>query len=261
MTSDLALTVEGTVATLTVDRPAKRNAMTRAMWAAVPGLLTEVVDDVRVLLVTGAGPSFCAGADIGELLGGEDPADPMAGLRADNLAAQAALRAFPHPTIAVVRGHCIGGGVELAASCDLRFADDTAVFGVTPARIGVVYPPAPTRALVDLVGPATTKWLLFSGELLDAAAALRVGLVDELHPADRLEARVQEFAAVLSSRSALTQRATKETVTALTEGRDAEPAASRRFRETIASGELAEGVAAFADRRRPRFPWGGITPA
>ncbi len=101
-------------------RPArKRNAMTRAMWAAVPGLLAQVADDVRVLLVTGTGPSFCAGADIGELLGGDDPADPMAGLRADNLAAQAALRAFPHPTIAVVRGHCIGGGWSSrpAATC------------------------------------------------------------------------------------------------------------------------------------------------
>lgn len=257
----LTIGVEGPVATLTVDRATKRNAMTRAMWAAVPGLLAEVVDDVRVLLVTGAGPSFCAGADIGELLGGDDPGDPMAGLRADNLAAQAALRAFPHPTIAVVRGHCIGGGVELAASCDLRFADETAVFGVTPARIGVVYPPAPTKALVDLVGPATTKYLLFSGELLDAAAALRVGLVDELHPADRLDARVREFAAVLAGRSALTQRATKEIVSALTAGGDAEPLAARRFRETIASGELAEGVAAFAERRAPRFPWGGITPA
>ncbi|MEI4270468.1 enoyl-CoA hydratase/isomerase family protein [Klenkia sp. LSe6-5] len=254
----LTIGVEGPVATLTVDRAAKRNAMTRAMWAAVPGLLAEVVDDVRVLLVTGAGPSFCAGADIGELLGGDDPADPMAGLRADNLAAQAAIRTFPHPTVAVVRGHCIGGGVELAASCDLRFADDTAVFGVTPARIGVVYPPAPTKALVDLVGPATTKWLLFSGELLDAATALRVGLVDEVHTADRLEARAQEFAAVLASRSALTQRATKEVVAALTAGLDAEPVAARGFRETIASGELAEGVAAFAERRPPRFPWDGI---
>jgi len=252
----LTLDVSGPVATLTIDRAEKRNAMTRAMWAAVPGLLAEVVDDVRVLLLTGAGASFCAGADIGELLGGDDPADPMAGLRTDNLAAQAAIRAFPHPTLAVVRGHCIGGGVELAASCDLRFADDTAVFGVTPARIGVVYPPAPTKALVDLVGPATTKWLLFSGELLDAAAALRVGLVDELHPADRLDARAQEFAAVLASRSALTQRATTEIVTALTAGADTEAVAAERFRETIASGELAEGVAAFTERRAPRFPWG-----
>ena len=255
--SALELTVDGPVATLTVNRPDKRNAMTRAMWAAVPGLLAEVVHDVRVLLLTGTGASFCAGADIGELLGGDDPADPMAGLRADNLAAQAAIRAFPHPTLAVVRGHCIGGGVELAASCDLRFADDTAVFGVTPARIGVVYAPAPTKALLDLVGPATTKYLLFSGELLDAAAALRVGLVDEVLPADGLDARAREFAAVLAGRSALTQRAAKEILAELGAGGDGEQVGARWFTETISSGELAEGVAAFGQRRPPAWVWQG----
>ena len=91
--------------------------MTAAMWAALPGVLAGLADDpaVRVLVVTGAGPSFCAGADISDLLGGADPADPMADVRRDNLAAQAALRDFPKPTVAMIRGHCIGGGVELAA--------------------------------------------------------------------------------------------------------------------------------------------------
>ncbi|MPQ98363.1 enoyl-CoA hydratase/isomerase family protein [Modestobacter sp. I12A-02628] len=258
-TADLTTAVDGHVAVLTVDRAAKRNAMTSAMWAAVPALLDELAADprVRVLLVTGAGPSFCAGADIAELLGGPDPADPMAELRAHNLAAQAALRAFPTPTIAVVRGHCIGGGIELAASCDLRFTDDTGVFGVTPAKVGVVYAPAPTRALIDLVGPATAKYLLFSGELLDAAEALRTGLVDRLLPAADLDAEVRRFADVLATRSALSQRATKEIVGELMAGRDAGPVAAGWFTETIASGELAEGVAAFAGRRPPAFGWTG----
>ncbi len=88
-----------------------------------------------------------------------------------------------------------------------------------------------------------------------------MGLVDEVHAPDRLDARVQEFAAVLAGRSALTQRATKEIVAALTGGRDAEPVGRRPVRETIASGELAEGVAAFGERASPRFPWGGIPPA
>src|SRR3954470_1455142 len=157
--------------------------MSAAMWAALPGLpglpglLGELVEDrgVRVLVVTGTGSSFCAGADIGDLLGGTDPADPMVDVRRDNLAAQAALRDFPHPTLAAVRGHCIGGGVELAAACDLRFSDPPRLFGVTPARVGVVYAPASTRALMELVGPATTKYLLFSGE--HAPTALRAGLV------------------------------------------------------------------------------------
>jgi enoyl-CoA hydratase/carnithine racemase len=253
----LSISRDGHVARLTIDRPAKRNAMTAAMWAGLPGVLDGLATDpvVRVLVVTGAGPSFCAGADISDLLSGPDPADPMAAVRRDNLAAQAALRDFPKPTVAMIRGHCIGGGVELAACCDLRFADPTAVFGVTPAKVGIVYTPSSTKALIDLVGPAMTKYLLFSGELLDAPTALRAGLVDRLVGADELEAEVHRFADVLASRSALSQRATKQVIAALTSGSDGEAAVAGWYRETVASGELAEGVAAFADRRPPSFPW------
>src|SRR4051794_7302558 len=231
--------------------------MTAGMWAALPGLLAGLADDatVRVLVVTGAGASFCAGADIADLLGGPDADDPMAQVRRDNLAAQAALRAFPHPTLAAIRGHCIGGGVEIAASCDLRFTDPTGVFGVTPAKVGVVYAPASTKALIDLVGPAMTKYLLFSGELIDAPTALRAGLVDRVVPADDLAAEVHRFAQVLASRSSLTQRATKQVVAALAAGGDGETEAARWYPETVAAGELAEGVAAFTERRTPRFPW------
>jgi enoyl-CoA hydratase/carnithine racemase len=256
---DLPLTVsrDGHVARLTIDRPEKRNAMTAAMWAGLPDVLAGLADDadVRVLVVTGAGPSFCAGADISDLLSGPDPADPMAAVRRDNLAAQAALRNFPKPTVAMIRGHCIGGGVELAASCDLRFADPTAVFGVTPAKVGIVYTPSSTKALIDLVGPAMTKYLLFSGELIDADTALRAGLVDQLVAADDLEDEVHRFADVLASRSALSQRATKQVIAALATGADGEAAVDHWYRETVASGELAEGVTAFADRRPPEFPW------
>jgi enoyl-CoA hydratase/carnithine racemase len=255
------LTVErdGAVAVLTIDRPDKRNAMTAGMWAALPALLAELADDadVRVLVVTGAGPSFCAGADIADLLGGPDATDPMADVRRDNLAAQSALRAFPRPTIAAIRGHCIGGGVEIAASCDLRFTDATGLFGVTPAKVGVVYAAASTKALIDLVGPATTKYLLFSGELIDAPTALRVGLVDRVLAADDLDAEVHRFAEVLAGRSALSQRATKQVVAALLDGADGEAVVAPWYRATIAGGELAEGVAAFAARRAPDFPWRG----
>src|SRR3954469_4004260 len=216
--------------------------MTAGMWAALPGLLAGLARNpgVRVLVVTGAGPSFCAGADIADLLGGPDPDDPMAEVRRDNLAAQAALRSFPHPTVAAIRGHCIGGGVELAASCDLRFSDPTGVFGVPPAKVGVVYAPASTKALLDLVGPATTKYLLFSGELVDAETALRVGLVDRLIPSEDLDGEVRRFADILASRSALSQRATKEVVAALTTGGDGEAEVARWYREAGASGALAE---------------------
>ena len=261
MSEPLVLTRQDAVAVLTIDRPDKRNAMTAAMWAALPGVLEAPAADpgVRALVVTGAGPSFCAGADISELLGGSDPDDPMADLRRHNLAAQAALRAFPKPTVALIRGHCVGGGVEIAASCDLRFADPTTVFGLPPAKVGIVYPPASIRALLDLVGPATAKYLLLSGETIDADTALRTGLVDRLIPAEQLEAEVFRFAEVLAARSALTQRAVKDVVAALADGRDddAEARAAAWYRETIARGELAEGVAAFADRRAPDFGWAG----
>ncbi|MDQ1662942.1 MAG: hypothetical protein QOJ68_2922 [Blastococcus sp.] len=257
----LPLSREGAVAVLTIDRPDKRNAMTTAMWTALPAVLAEVADDpeVRVLVVTGRGPSFCAGADISDLLGGADPADPMAVVRQANLAAQAALRSFPKPTVAMIRGHCIGGGVELATCCDLRFTDPTGLFGVTPAKVGIVYTPASTKALIELVGPSMTKLLLYSGELIDAATALRAGLVDRIVPAEELAAEVHRFAGVLAERSALTQRSTKEAIAALlsegTREDAAEAVAARWYPETIRSGELAEGVTAFTERRFPAFPW------
>jgi enoyl-CoA hydratase/carnithine racemase len=235
------------VATVTLDHPAKRNAMTPAMWHRLPLLLEELAADsaVRALVLTGAADTFCAGADIGTLRDGATGTQGLA------VAAEEALAAFPRPTLALVRGHCVGGGCQLAVACDLRFAAEDALFGVTPARLGIVYPASSTERLTRLVGPATTKYLLFSAELIDAARALRCGLADEVHPAGRLEERVREFAAVLTSRSGLTQAAAKE----FTDGRtDARRVAHWR-REAAVSGETAEGVAAFLERRAPRFAW------
>ena len=179
----------------------------------------------------------------------------MADLRRDDLAAQAALRAFPVPTVAAIRGPCVGGGLEVATCCDLRFADETAAFGVPPAKVGIVHPPTSIKGLLDLVGPATTTYLLCSGELLDAPAALRTGLVDQLVGADGLEAAVGRFTDLLVSRSALSQRAIKEMLASLTQGDDGEAVVAPCYREIIASGELAEGVLAVTERRFPRFPW------
>jgi enoyl-CoA hydratase/carnithine racemase len=120
-----------------------------------------------------------------------------------------------------------------------------------------VYTPSSTKALINLVGPSMTKYLLFSGELIDTPTALRAGLVDRVVDAEHLELEVRRFADVLASRSALSQRATKEVVAALTAGDDGEDVATRWYRETITAGELAEGVAAFTGRRPPRFDWAG----
>ncbi|WP_217142324.1 enoyl-CoA hydratase/isomerase family protein [Streptomyces sp. AC627_RSS907] len=241
--------VTDSVATVVVHHPAKRNAMTAAMWRALPDLLDTLADDpgVRALVLTGAGATFCAGADISTLRGSAEEAQRLA------VAAEEALAAFPKPTLAAIRGHCVGGGAQLAAACDLRFAEESALFGVTPAKLGVVYPASATRRLVALTGPATAKYLLFSGELIGAERALRTGLVDEVLPEGGLGERVLEFTRVLVSRSQLTQAAAKEFANGRTD-RDAYWAAQAR-----GSGDTAEGVAAFLERRQPRFGWS--TPA
>ena len=242
--------VEDSVATVTVRHPARRNAMTAAMWRALPKLLDTLAADpaVRALVLTGEGATFCAGADISTLRESAEEAQLLA------VRAEEALAAFPKPTLAAVRGHCVGGGVQLAAACDLRFAAESALFGVTPARLGVVYPASATRRLVALTGPATAKYLLFSGELIDAGRALRTGLVDEVLPEDGLDERVAGFTRVLASRSLLTQAAAKEFADGRRD-RDAHWAAQAR-----GSGDTAEGVAAFLERRQPRFGWRTPTP-
>ncbi|MFD8423061.1 enoyl-CoA hydratase/isomerase family protein [Streptomyces sp. NPDC059466] len=233
------------IATVVIHHPAKRNAMTAGMWRALPPLLDGLAADpaVRALVLTGEGPTFCAGADISTLRGSSDEAQGLA-VRAED-----ALAAFPKPTLAAVRGYCVGGGAQLAAACDLRFAEAGALFGVTPAKLGIVYPASATRRLVSLVGPATAKYLLFSGELIDAGRALRTGLVDEVLPGDELDKRVAEFTRVLAARSLLTQASAKEFANGRTD-RDAHWAAQAR-----GSGDTAEGVAAFLERRPPRFTW------
>lgn len=242
-------TADGT-ATVTISNPAKRNAMTTGMWRELPRLLRRLADDpaVRVLVMTGAGDTFCAGADIGDLRepgAGSGPAQSAA------VEAEEALAVFPKPTIAAVRGFCVGGGCQLAAACDLRFAAEGARFGITPARLGIVYSASSTRRLVGLVGPATAKYLLFSAELIGHERALRTGLVDEVLPHDALDERVREFAAVLASRSQLTQAAAKEFA-----GPEVGPERVEHWaREAAGSDDTAEGVAAFLERRAPRFTW------
>ncbi|MFC8124380.1 enoyl-CoA hydratase/isomerase family protein [Streptomyces sp. NPDC057302] len=233
------------VATVVIDHPAKRNAMTAQMWRQVPPLLAGLAADpaVRALVLTGEGATFCAGADISSLRRSPGEAQELA------VRAEEALAAFPKPTLAAVRGYCVGGGSQLAAACDLRFVEEGALFGITPAKLGIVYPSSSTRRLVSLVGPATAKYLLFSGELIDARRALRTGLVDEVLPAGELDKRVAEFTGILAARSQLTQAAAKEFADGRLDRDDHWGAQAR------AGGDTAEGVAAFLERREPRFTW------
>ncbi|WP_051950796.1 enoyl-CoA hydratase/isomerase family protein [Actinacidiphila yeochonensis] len=249
----LLVSTEGGVATVTLSHPERRNAMTLGMWRALPGVLAGLTADpgVRVLVLTGEGGVFSAGADISELSapGGVRAAQQAA------VAAEEALAAFPKPALAAVRGSCVGGGCQLAVACDLRFAAEGARFGVTPSRLGLVYPPAATRRLATLAGSAMAKYLLFSGDLVDAGRALRAGLVDEVLPDDELDARVAGFARALTERSLLTQYAAKELAGPRPPAPERIAFWQRAAAEPAAAAEAAEGTAAFLERRPPRFTW------
>lgn len=240
------------IAVLTVDRPEKRNALTLGMWEALPELLADLADTpgLRVLLVGGAGESFSAGADIAELAQVyEEPARARAYHEA-NVAAEGAMAAFPLPTVAAVRGSCVGGGCQLAIACDVRLAAEGARFGITPARLGIVYPSEPTLRLVRLVGVARAKYLLFSAELVSAARAYEFGLVDEVVPDADLDKRALEFARTIVSRSPQSIGALKAVIEAHIIGRDPDIELAPWQR---AIDDVREGLAAFLENREPRF--------
>ncbi|WP_203935606.1 enoyl-CoA hydratase/isomerase family protein [Planosporangium mesophilum] len=250
-----AVGVDG-VAVLTIDRPEKRNAVTLAMWRALPGLLGGLAHDprVRVLMLTGSGGTFSAGADIAELLhvyGDPERADAY---HATNVAAEEALAAFPRPTIAAIAGACVGGGCQLAVACDLRLADSGARLGITPAKLGVVYPAVPAARLVRLVGPARAKYLLFSADLVSADRAAQFGLVDEVVADGGLAERALAFARTIAGRSPQTLGAVKDVVNAVAAGADPQAAIEPWERRSRYSPDVREGLAAFVERRQPVFP-------
>jgi enoyl-CoA hydratase/carnithine racemase len=254
------------VARIEIDNPGKKNAMTGQMWRALPPLLDrlDADPDVRSVVLTGHGGTFCAGADISELTtmretpgaGGPGGAAELEVPREDVVTvAEAALFAFPKPTIAVVDGFCIGGGCQLAVGCDLRLATDRARFGITPAKLGIVYPASSLARLTALVGPSAAKLLLYSADLIDADHALRIGLVDEVRPAGEILHRVHEFTGTLASRSQLTLHAAKDVIDAAAAGASLVERARHWDDVARSSGEAAEGIAAFLERRAPSFPW------
>lgn len=251
----IRVSVDGPVGTITLDRAAKRNAVTYDMWVALGAACHRLAHDptVRVVLLRGDGAHFCAGADITELLAERPHGTPS--FMDVNMAAEHALASLPKPVVAVVQGDCIGGGAALAIDCDIRIAAEGSRFGITPSKLGIVYPPASLERAVRLLGPAA-KRLLYTGDLIDATEAHRIGLVDELLPADAVEARVAELCATLSERSLLTQAGTKQMVAAvLAHGSVPAELADSWAREVAAAPDPQEGVSAFVERRAPRFTW------
>ncbi|MGH3664853.1 MAG: enoyl-CoA hydratase-related protein [Egibacteraceae bacterium] len=259
MADELYLERDGDVAILVLNRPEKRNAIRLDMYQRLPQLLREVATDpdILVLVVRGGGErTFSAGADISEFRTVRADSDDARVNNAAVAEAENALAGLDKPTIAMVHGHCIGGGCGLALACDFRFSDPDGRFGITPAKLGLVYSLESSKRLVDLVGPSQAKYILLSGEQLPADRALRLGLVNEVVGADQLAVRTAEFAALLASRAQFTVRSMKEIVRRISAGQAADDAATTELRDaSFDTDDYAEGVAAFLERRPPKFTW------
>lgn len=253
----VSLTRESGIARITLDNPTRHNAMTLAMWNRLSALAAELDadDTIRCVIVTGAGGrAFSAGADIGEF--GEhrrDSANTAAYDRASTGAMQA-LAAIRKPTLAMISGYCIGGGMGLALACDLRIAAEGSQFGIPAARLGLAYDIVLLHRLTRIAGPSTAKQLLFSAARLDAHEARERGLVDRLVPADELEQETMALARTIAANAPLTIAAAKYAID-MPEAAGPEhwQEAERRLRACFDSEDYQEGKRAFAEKRAPRF--------
>lgn len=257
MSEHVVLRKEGAIAWLVLNRPEKRNAMSLAMWQRLPDLLADVErdPDVKVLVLRGADArAFSAGADISEFEALRSTPQDARRYNDSNERAEHALLHLTKPTIALVQGACIGGGCGLAVACDLRFCDDTARFGITPAKLGIVYSLQATKALIDVVGPSHAKELLFTGLHVPADRALHMGLVNAIVPAAELESHVTDIALTIASRAQSSVRATKRITRLILDGLADDDHESRRLRtESFTSQDYREGVRAFLEKRPANF--------
>jgi enoyl-CoA hydratase len=257
-TDQLLVEVADGIARLTFNNPGKRNAMSLGMRSALPGTLAALADDpeVRVVVCTGAGgKAFVSGADISEF--GAQRTDPAARAEYDRAGAATdrAWKALDKPVIAMIRGFCIGGGLLTALQADIRIASPESQFGVPAARLGLGYGFGGVTALTTLVGPAVTAEILFSARRYDAAEALRVGLVNRVVPADRLEAEVMSLATTITQNAPLTVAAAKVAIRAAGQpsGRRDLTRVTEMVEACFQSDDYREGQRAFAQKRPPRF--------
>jgi enoyl-CoA hydratase/carnithine racemase len=249
------------VARLTISNPAKRNALDHPILDTITGMLTEMrrpESGVRCVVITGAHGMFSAGYDIGEI------PDEEFEERAERLVAHPfteaidALQAFPYPTLAVLPGHTIGGGLELALACDLRVAQDTIKLGMPPAKLGLVYSHTGLRRFIDAIGAPRTRELFLLGRYIDAPTALQWGLVNRVAPAEELEAVALAVAAELAGNAPLSQLGNKRVIAELLDAEgellaEVEEELIELRRASFASQDMREGMKAFAEKRPPRW--------
>lgn len=256
--TQLRLTCDaGGIATITIENSARMNALTAAMWGALPALIDQAVADpaVRVIVLTGAGTrAFCAGADISEF-DTQRAGDAVQTYDALNHAAFDALTTCPKPTIAMIHGFCLGGGLGLALACDLRIADQDATFGIPAAKLGIGYNPRWIGPILRAVTPASAKLIFFSGRRFSANDALAMGLVGQLTARDDLEAVTLALAAEIAANAPLSVAAAKAMVDELAQRPGSADIA--RLDQHVAvcfdSADYAEGRRAFLEKRKPVF--------
>ncbi len=249
---------EGSVGWLVLNNPARHNALSLVMYGAIERVIAAFAADpqVRVIVVTGAGErAFVSGADISEFA--EKRATPAQIAEYDALSERAsvALETVAKPTIAMIRGYCIGGGLDLALRTDLRIAAEDARFGVPAVRLGLGYGFSDVKRLADIVGPAYAKEILYTGRQFSADEALAMGLVHRVLPVAALADGVAELAETLAGNAPLTIRAMKRSVAEAVkdpEVRDV-AAATALVEACFDSADYAEGRRAFMEKRRPAF--------
>jgi len=259
MTTDKILASrEGPVGFLVFNNPERRNAVSLDMWQRAGEVVAEFAQDdsVRVIVLAGAGGrSFVSGADISKFE--DERADTEAQERYSKTSAgmRARLREAGKPTIAMIHGYCIGGGMSLALSCDLRICSDDAQFGIPAARLGIGYGMEGLRRLVELVGPSAAKEFIYTARRCTAAEALRLGIVNRVLPAQSLDATVREMAAEIAANAPLSLLTAKRVVDELMKDpaeRDLALCESL-VKRCGASEDFIEGRRAFMEKRKPVF--------
>jgi enoyl-CoA hydratase/carnithine racemase len=255
---DIVVQHDGSIATLVLNRPRLRNAINLAMWGEIARLTAGFVEDdtVRAIVYRGAGTeAFASGADISEFPESRKDTETSLRYNAATAAAYASVRECPKPTVAMIHGFCMGGAMGLAMACDLRFAAEGSKFGIPAARLSIVYPPEAIGQLVDLVGPAYAKDILFSARTVGDREALAIGLVQRLVPADELERTTYDYLRLVTDNAPLSVRGSKVSIHAYLAGFTEE--SRRRLRalslEAVESEDYREGTRAFLEKRRPTF--------